>query len=83
MKHTAVDWLGNEIANRITRRNPHDTIIIQTQGEILIELIEQAKEMEKKEKLKYQLFIGKVMEIIGYETTIELLKECNETFKSE
>jgi hypothetical protein len=44
---TAVEWLGNEITNRITRRNPHDTIIIQTLGEVLIELIEQAKEMER------------------------------------
>ena len=49
MKQTSVEWLGNEITNRITRRNPHDTIIIQTQGEILIELIEQAKEMEKQQ----------------------------------
>ena len=47
------------------------------------DLINQAKEMEKEQQLKYQLFIGKVMEIIGYETTIELLRECNETFKSE
>ena len=30
-----------------------------------------------KEKLKYQLFIGKVSEIIGIEKTLELLKECN------
>ena len=52
MKQTAVEWLGNEITNRITRRNPHDTIIIQTQGEILIELIEQAKEMEKEQILR-------------------------------
>jgi hypothetical protein len=29
----------------------------------------------KREKLKYQLFIGKVSEIIGYEKTIELLRE--------
>ena len=48
-KQTAVEWLGNEITNRITRRNPHDTIIIQTLGEVLIELIEQAKEMEKEQ----------------------------------
>lgn len=46
---TAVEWLGNEITNRIVKRNPHDTIIIQTQGEILIELIEQAKAMEKEQ----------------------------------
>ena len=55
MKQTAVEWLGNEITNRITRRNPHDTIIIQTQGEILIELIEQAKEMEKEQELKIKI----------------------------
>jgi hypothetical protein len=48
-KQTAVEWLGNEITNRITRRNPHDTIIIQILGETLIELIEQAKEMENKQ----------------------------------
>jgi hypothetical protein len=46
-KQTAIEWLGNEITNRITRRNPHDTIIIQILGETLIELIEQAKEKEK------------------------------------
>lgn len=51
MKQTAVEWLGNEITNRIAKRNPHDTIIIQTQGEILIELIEQAKEMEKEQSI--------------------------------
>jgi hypothetical protein len=49
MEQTAVEWLGNEITNRITRRNPHDTIIIQTLGERLIELIEQAKEIEKQQ----------------------------------
>ena len=49
MEQSAVEWLGNEITNRITRRNPHDTIIIQTLGEVLIELIEQAKEMEKQQ----------------------------------
>lgn len=52
MKQTAVEWLGNEITSRITRRNPHDTIIIQTQGEILIELIEQAIKMEKEQIIK-------------------------------
>jgi hypothetical protein len=52
-KQTAVEWLGNEIINRITRRNPHDTIIIQILGETLIELIEQAKEMEKEQMCKF------------------------------
>jgi hypothetical protein len=39
------------------------------------------KEMEKQEKLTQQLFIGKVSEIIGFSKTVELLKECKETFK--
>jgi hypothetical protein len=56
-KQTAVEWLGNEITNRITRRNPHDTIIIQILGETLIELIEQAKEMEK-EQIEQAFEIG-------------------------
>lgn len=56
MKHTAVEWLGIEITKRITRRNPHDTIIIQTQGEILIELLEQAKEMESEQRSEKELF---------------------------
>jgi hypothetical protein len=51
-KKTTVEWLEEEITNRITRRNPHDSIIIQTQGETLIELFEQAKEMEKEQELK-------------------------------
>jgi hypothetical protein len=47
------------------------------------DIVKQAKEMENLKKLKHQLFIGKVMEIIGAKKTIELLKECNETFKSK
>ena len=46
-----------------------------------LEMIEsyasQAKEMESKEKLNHQLFIGKVTEILGFDKTVELLKECN------
>lgn len=44
--------------------------------------IKQALELENKEILKHQLFIGKVAEIIGYEKTIELLKECNHEVES-
>jgi hypothetical protein len=70
MKKTAVEWFANEIKSRITKRNPHDTIIIQTQGEILIELIEQAKEMERERKQKY------LMAILDCRN---LLKEINKT----
>lgn len=38
----------------------------------------KAKEMETKEKLKYQLFIGKVSDVIGFEKTVELLKEAKQ-----
>jgi hypothetical protein len=44
---------------------------------LMSEYIEQAKEIEKKEKLKHQLFIGKVSEIIGSRKTLKLLKEVN------
>ena len=41
------------------------------------EIIEQAKAMESKERLKHLLFIGKVTEILGFDKVVELLKECN------
>jgi hypothetical protein len=70
MKQTAVEWLAQQVKNNI-----HHTI------KIPLEYFEQAKEMEKQEKLTQQLFIGKVSEIIGFSKTVELLKECKETFK--
>jgi hypothetical protein len=76
---TAVEWLGNEITNRITRRNPHDTIIIQTLGEVLIELIEQAKEMEKEQIIDAYWDGGQDVPI--HLSTCE--QYYNETFKSE
>jgi hemoglobin-like flavoprotein len=44
-------------------------------------VFEQAKEMEKQEKLINQLFIGKVVEVLGFDKTTELLKECKGAFK--
>ena len=44
-------------------------------------IFKQAKEIERKEKAKRELFIGKVSEIIGAEKTIELLKEVNNEIK--
>ena len=61
-----VEWLVEEI-NKLTG--------LQIQMDEPI--IEKAKEMEKEEKLKHQLFIGKVSDVIGFEKTIELLKEVN------
>lgn len=62
MKQTAVEWLVETIDKKYVNA-------------FLSRIIEQALEMEKKEKLKRQLFIGKVSEIIGFEKTLELWKE--------
>lgn len=72
MKQTAVEWLKLEIES-IEFQDP-------AAGQLYLEiqpLIEKAKAMEKKEKLKHQLFIGKVTEILGFDKTVELLKQCN------
>jgi hypothetical protein len=62
MKQTAVEWLVEQITN----------------GDISArQAIQQAKQMESKERLKYQLFIGKVTETLGFDKVVELLKECN------
>lgn len=45
------------------------------EGQLTIKDLEQALEIEKKEKLKRQLFIGKVSEIIAFKKTLELWKE--------
>jgi hypothetical protein len=48
----------------------------------VVALIEDLiKEYSSQEKLIRQLFVGKVSEIIGFDKTIELLKEANDTFK--
>lgn len=64
MKQTAVEWLIEQLKDRAIDLNKWN-----------YDLIEQAKEMEKKETLKRQLFIGKVSEIIGFEKTLELWQE--------
>jgi hypothetical protein len=68
-KMTMVDWLVEEI-NKLTG------LIIEIDEPI----IEKAKEMERLEKLKHQLFIGKVSDEIGFDKTVELLKEVNQAF---
>ena len=65
MKQTAVEWLEDEIQSDMTFME-------------ILGLINQAKAMEKKEKLKHQLFIGKVFEILDFDKTVELLKQCND-----
>lgn len=61
---TAVEWLVENIREK--------WLVASLWNE---KVFEQAKEMEKREKLKRQLFMGKVSEIIGFEKTLELWKE--------
>jgi hypothetical protein len=80
MKQTAVEWLDNSIIVleerlRLKEININDFI---DEKDLLVE---QAKEMEKKEKLKRQLFIGKVSDIIGFKKTVELWKETLNAIK--
>jgi hypothetical protein len=67
MKQTAVEWLVEQIFGDHTSEWQ--------------EQIKQAKEMETKEKLKHQLFIGKVFEILDFDKTVELLKQCNDEIR--
>lgn len=71
MKQTAVEWLEKEL-----------NLIEENKYTSYIELkIKQAKTMETKERLKHQLFIGKVTEILGFDKTVELLKQCNDEIR--
>jgi hypothetical protein len=67
MKQTAVEWLMEQLTKNypLTKESAES-------------IIDQAKEMETKEKLKHQLFIGKVFEILDFDKTVELLKQCND-----
>lgn len=71
MNKTAVEWL-------------RESLILSDNAPAYDQwAFDKAKAMERNERLKYQLFIGKVTEIIGFDRTLNLLKECNEVFKSE
>ena len=87
-KKTAVEWLVEQILTEVQNYEDGDIeneweepfkheYVNKYIGMIdLSEFVIKAKEMEKKEKLKHQLFIGKVAEIFGFDKTLELLKEC-------
>lgn len=66
---TAVEWLARQLKKEWIFED------------IDLYFVEKAKEKEKQQqeiiKMQYQLFIGKVSEIIGTEKTIKLLNECN------
>jgi hypothetical protein len=65
-EQTAVEWFEDQVG--------HNSLMGLKEFN---EIFEKAKAMERKERLKYQLFIGKVTEILGFDKALELLKECN------
>lgn len=74
MNKTPVEWL-EEILTVILYNLDYE------EWERIKQVINEARAIEMNEKLKRQLFIGKVSEIIGIDKTTELLKESNELFK--
>lgn len=76
MKETAVEWFAKELIKRFKRSHIHYTDS-EWSFDMIKKLSDQAKEMEKKDKLKHQLFVGKVSDVIGFDKTLELLKESN------
>jgi hypothetical protein len=75
MSQSAVEWFLTEFKKQVWFE-PDSELDIWIK-----ELIPKAKEMEKKEKLKRQLFIGKVSEIIGFDKTVELLRESKQAIE--
>lgn len=65
---TAVEWIEQQLIDGTMRP---------------VEIIAIAKAMEKEEIHKRQLMLGKVSELIGFEKTVELWKECIETIENK
>jgi hypothetical protein len=80
MKQTAVEWYAYQ-SMQLEIQKAKGQISIDKMLNELSETLKQAKQMESKEKTRNQLFIGKVADIIGFDKTLELLRESNETIK--
>jgi len=78
MKQTAVEWYAYQ-SMQLEIQKAKGQISIDKMLNELYETLKKAKEMESKEKTRNQLFIGKVAEIIGFDKTLELLRESKET----
>ncbi len=76
-EQTAVEWYAEQ-AMLLEIKRATGSISITNMLNELSNILNQAKEMERKERLKHQLFIGKVTEILGFDKTVELLKQCND-----
>jgi hypothetical protein len=67
MKQLAVEWL---LDNLISEPYSEEDFNYNSG------MWDKAKEMENKVKLRNQLFIGKVTEVLGFDETLELMKQC-------
>ena len=88
-KQTAVEWLVEQIMSEVDKYNDDCTEVVGVEYwnafrscTDLSEYVDKAKQMEQLEKLKHQLFIGKVSDEIGFNKTVELLKEVNQAFNT-
>ena len=79
MKHTAVDWLYNNLKSHFE----HDGDLL----ECVQMSMQQAKEIEKQEQEKLGIILAIFADEIGDSRFVELLEKAkqyyNETFKSE
>jgi hypothetical protein len=75
-EQTAVEWYAEE-AMRLEIKKTKDNISVYQMLNELSNVLNQAKAMESKQRLKHLLLIGKVTEILGFDKVVELLKECN------
>jgi hypothetical protein len=69
-----VEWLEKQLDNTLS-----DTDYLT--WKLVCEDLKVAKEMEKHQKSINQLFIGKVVGVLGVDKTIELLKEATNAIK--
>ena len=77
MKQTAVEWFNSQIRlNSKVKENSKGAISFTIGLSKFDNLFQQAKAMEKKQKLTHQLFVGKVTDVIGFDKTLDLLREC-------
>jgi hypothetical protein len=80
MKQSAVEFYAEQAMKLEIQKTKGNISIYQMLNE-LSNVLEQAKEMERKQKLEKQLFIGKVVEIIGDDKTLELLRESKQAIE--
>lgn len=87
MKESAVKYLIEKILSEVEKYDDEGNVIgIEYWNAFhscndLSEYVIKANEIERNQKLEKQLFIGKVSDIIGFDKTVELLKESKQAIE--